>query len=651
MDKILNVALETQTAPRIRETASKDWVLFGTEDNENLYPQFLVDLYYNSSTHASIINSTAEMIAGEDIKCDEEDNLDTYVKLKKFLANVNGKETMHELVKKLAFDFKLYGAYAINVIYSLDRTEIVELHHIPVERIRSAKANAMGVVDTYFVSANWADTRQNEPQPVPAFNTNNRTSPSQILYTGRYSPEMDAYYAPDYVSGCNWALIDQHIAEFHLNNIQNGFAGSYFISFANGVPTQEERFAIESSLKSKFTGTNAAGRFVLTFSESKDRIPEITPIAMSNADKQYLALGELIQQNLLVSHRVTSPVLCGIRSDTGLGNNSEELNSAFEVYLNTVIAGYQKNILSTLNKILNVNDIAVPLYFVQAKPITTTFDIEDMRSVMTQAEIREQLGLANLEETEEVADEDMDYNSHNFSNQTKLEHWIENHGEIDDKDGDWEVIDDNDMGNEPTDFNFEDELNDLAYTMLPNTELVRTSAPGSRVDSKGSQDGQSKQTEYRDALYRVRYYYTRDKSLKYKAGSKSRLFCRAMMAASDRGKVYKKDELAPNQNFANNLSSISANKGWGPGGTDNYDVFKWKGGGNCFHRFYRRIYRTRIGDRMGLDDAKVISTTQARSEGFKPPTNAQQVPVAPKVMPGAGFVNPALRKKYNDPNA
>jgi hypothetical protein len=124
-----------------------------------------------------------------------------------------------------------------------------------------------------------------------------------------------------------------------------------------------------------------------------------------------------------------------------------------------------------------------------------------------------------------------------------------------------------------------------------------------------------------------------------------------MMAASDRGKVYKKDELAPNKNFANNLSSISANKGWGPGGTNNYDIFKWKGGGNCFHRFYRRIYKTRIGDPIGLKDAEVLSTGQARSQGFKPPTNAQQVPVAPKVMPGAGFVDPALRKKFNDPNA
>lgn len=211
----------------------------------------------------------------------------------------------------------------------------------------------------------------------------------------------------------------------------------------------------------------------------------------------------------------------------------------------------------------------------------------------------------------------------------------------------WEVVDDKLMEGEDSLFDYEGELNKIALTMLSKTELVKTSAPGSDVDSKGSQDGQSKQSEYRDGLYRVRYYYNRDKTLHYKTGSKSRLFCRAMMAAADRGKVYKKDEIAPNEKFKNNLSSIGANKGWGPKGDNtNYDIFKWKGGGNCFHRWYRRIFYTRVGEKLGLDHARIVTTGQARSEGFKPPANAQQVPVAPKQLPGAGFKQPALRKKY-----
>ena len=199
----------------------------------------------------------------------------------------------------------------------------------------------------------------------------------------------------------NWALVDQRVAEFHLNNIQNGFSGSYFINFANGVPTREERMEIERSIEEKFTGARASGKFVLTFSDSKENTPEITPIAMSDASKQYLALQELLMQNILTGHRCTSPMLVGINSDNGFGSNAEELNSAFEIYLNTVIKPFQSNILKTLNKILTVNGINLPLEFVQSKPITTMFSVEDMKEVMTVDEIRKEMGLPELKEDEE----------------------------------------------------------------------------------------------------------------------------------------------------------------------------------------------------------------------------------------------------------
>ena len=116
-DKILSISLETQTAPIVQEVRGKDYIEYGTDDWRNLYPQFLIDLYYNSSTHAAVVNSTAEMIAGEEMVIEsDDDNLDRYVKLKKFFRHANGKETLHQVIKKLSFDFKLQGAYAIHII-------------------------------------------------------------------------------------------------------------------------------------------------------------------------------------------------------------------------------------------------------------------------------------------------------------------------------------------------------------------------------------------------------------------------------------------------------------------------------------------------------------------------------------------------------
>ena len=140
MDKnrLLQVYLQQQTAPKITENAANDWVSYGDGEYKNMYPQFLIDIYNSSATHSAIVNASSAMIAGGEILIEEDGgNLSAFVQLKKFLASVNRNgETAHELVTKLAFDLKLFGAYAINIIWSKDKSKIAEMHHIPVEQVR-----------------------------------------------------------------------------------------------------------------------------------------------------------------------------------------------------------------------------------------------------------------------------------------------------------------------------------------------------------------------------------------------------------------------------------------------------------------------------------------------------------------------------------
>ena len=289
-DNIININLETSTSPTVAEVRGKDWIEYGTQDWKNLYPQFLIDLYYSSSISAAIINATAEMISAENLIIEDEDDrdLEARVKLQNFLDRANSNESLHEVLKKVAFDFKLQGAFALNIVWSKDRTQIAEVYHIGVEKLRCARPDDMGRTTGYYISSDWFNTRQNKPYYVPCFNTHDRTSPNQILYSGLYSPNMNSYYTPDYVSCNNWALIDSRVSEFHLNNISSGFSGSFMISFANGIPTAEERNQIERSLTDKFCSETNSGKFVLTFSDDKTRVPEITAISPSDLDKQYL---------------------------------------------------------------------------------------------------------------------------------------------------------------------------------------------------------------------------------------------------------------------------------------------------------------------------------------------------------------------------
>ena len=661
-DKIISVSLETSTAPVVTETRGKDYISYGDANGEwaNLYPQFLIDLYYSSSISAAIINATADMINGKDIIIDESDDgelNERKVKLQHFMDRANCNETLHEVLKKVAFDFKLQGAYALNIVWSKDRTQIAEVYHIPVEKIRVEKPDEMGKVRGYFISNDWSNTRANKPYRVPAFNSHDRTSANQILYTGLYSPNMNCYYTPDYVSCNNWALIDSRVSEYHLNNISNGFSGSYMISFANGIPTAEERNQIEQSLTAKFTSENNAGKFILTFSDDKTRVPEITPISPSDLDKQYLALQEMLTANIMSGHRVTSPMLMGIKNDTGLGNNADELNSAANFYLNSVVMPYQHAILKTLSKLFKINDMDMSVSFVQLKPITLEFTSEDLKGILTESELREEMGLkpldvevredfskvgmidgkpvfSTIEEAERHAKTlgCTGYHEHEYDGRTaymaceghaeatELSAFIEEFGE--DVPEDWELVEEEIVDGEHQDFDFEEVLNDVASEKI---ELASTGSP--KPGRKSEQDGLSKKS---GDYFRVRYVYENDNFLTNKSGTK-RDFCRQMMGAK---KMYRKEDIL-------NMTTKKVNPGFGPRGANTYSIWLYKGGPQCFHFWTRRIFKTVIGESKTtkIEDADLIGYTKAKSEGFTAKKNDRLVAIPPRKMINNGYLN------------
>jgi len=666
MDKIVSIDLSTSTAPLVQEVRGKDWIEYGDANGEwrNLYPNFLIDLYYSSSITAAIVNATSEMISGEDVVITDEDDRDeeARVKLQNFMNNANSNETLHEVLKKVAFDFKLQGAFALNIVWSKDRTQIAEIYHIPVEKIRCERPDEFGKTNAYYVSGDWANTRTNKPYRVPAFNVNDRTSPNQILYTGLYSPNMNSYYTADYISCNNWALIDSKVSEYHLQNVSNSFSGSYMISFANGIPTSEERNQIERSLQAKFTGENNAGKFILTFSDDKTRVPEITPISPADLDKQYIALNEMTVSSILAGHRITSKTLMGLDSANGFSSNADELLNASNFYLNTVVMPFQGQILKVLHKIFQVNNMDMPVQFVQLKPITIQFDSETIREVMTTQEIRADLGLPDLTEQQEEEDFKQDfakvgmidgkpvfdtieealesaktlgcegYHTHDYEGKevymaceghteaTQLAEWIEEFGE--DMPEDWELIDEEVVDGEHRDFDFEKVLNEEADN---NIELA--SAVSATPNKRSSQDGVNK--SYND-YYKVRYVYATDNFLTNKSGT-SREFCRDMVAAK---KIYTKEDLV-------NANSLTLNPGFGIDGKKRYDLFLFKGGPQCRHYFLRRIYKTSLrGAKSKISSSQLIGYTKARSEGFTAEKNDKLVAIAPQRMKNNGYNKP-----------
>jgi hypothetical protein len=376
--KIHVVNLSSYTRPEINERYNQEWIEYGDDNN---YFQYLIDRYNGSPTNNAAINGIAEMVYGKGLDAvDSIDKPEEYKELKELFSK--------DCMKKICYDYKMMGQAALQIIYSKDRSRIVQVEHIPVETLRAEKVDKQGIIKHYYYAKDWSEIKGSKvPKRIPAFGTSN--SGLEILYIKPYRAGFYYYSPVDYQGGLQYAELEEEIANYHINNIQNGLAPSMLINFNNGVPTEEQRDLIERSIQEKFSGSSNAGRFILAFNDSKDLAASIEPVILSDAHEQYKFLSDESMRKVMVSHRIVSPMLVGIKDNTGLGNNAEELQTASILMDNTVIRPMQVTILDELEKILDYNGIELDIYFKTLQPLEFT----DLTNAITDAEIEKETGI------------------------------------------------------------------------------------------------------------------------------------------------------------------------------------------------------------------------------------------------------------------
>ena len=336
MDKIQHTAplIVNMAKDYVQEAVEKEtpkgWVNYG--DN-NLFPQYLIDLYNTSSVHGSLTMSIAFTIAGKEFSTDLPIAKRELERLK-----------LDDIRSATALDLKLHGGFFWEVVWSVDRTTIARVNHLPFENCRLAVANEEDVISGIYYSKDWADTRKkkNTPVYIPMFNkSTNEEEPSQVLFMSVMTPGSAYYPKPDYYSGLEYIECTRQISHFYNAFLQNGMFPGYMIHFNNGVPDPEEQIMIKNQWE-KMSGTQMAGKRIFTFNESQDRAPKVDLIPLDDADKKWTVLSEESRNNIMISHRVTSPLLFGIRESGGLGSNSDELKQAFKIFKQQVIEPYQR---------------------------------------------------------------------------------------------------------------------------------------------------------------------------------------------------------------------------------------------------------------------------------------------------------------------
>ncbi len=347
MDKLKFASINKELSGRVNilEKKTDQYVKFG---QYNSFPNDLIDLYNNSSIHNTCVNAIVDGIVGEGLTADPEYVLNR--------ANTTD-ESWNDVFKKVAQDYKLYGGFAIEVIWNKSRTRVAEAYHIDFSWLRAKEKDYRGRIPGYYISDEWNENYRYGTAPVdempylPVFNPNtNMEEPKQIYVFNPYRPGQKYYPLPDYVGALRVIDLDTEVDNFHINNIMNGLAPSLMVTtFTNA--NEEEREAIERMLQLQYSGTNNAGNLMYIDVDSPENAPKVEPIPQNGADGYYTTINDMVTQKILTAHRITSPMILGIKTAGQLGGR-DEMADAYLLLVNTVIRPYQQDILQVIEDLL-----------------------------------------------------------------------------------------------------------------------------------------------------------------------------------------------------------------------------------------------------------------------------------------------------------
>ena len=613
----------------------KGWVTLG---EANSFPNYLIDLYYSSPVHSALTMSIAFMIAGKEFKSSNPAAQREIDRLK-----------LNTIRRAITLDAKMQGGYYLEVIWSVDRNTVAKINHLPYENCRLAVANDEDVIPGIYYSKDWNDMRKKKNIPVfiPMYNpTSKADEPSQVLFIGVMTPGSAYYPKPDYYSAINYIEITREISEFYRAFLSNGMAPSYMLHFNNGIPDPEEQLAIRRNWET-MVSAKMAGKVVFTFNESSDRAPRLDLVPMTDADKQWQELSTQSRENILGAHRVTSPLLFGIRDAGGLGSNADEMKSAYRIFNKNIIQPYQQIVTESLEDIFRGMGISADIYIeandlfsdemdaaiAATTPPTTVADnattdtnvaapvapagasvsdvtyngaqiasaLEIVAAVQTGALTKEQaivflvqflqlpidVATAMCEPTggNAVAKLSAQKKKTNLEPQEKPPIFT-------DEDETWwcEFLED------------KGEIVDEEEWELIEAEPVNLASVRSYSDP-------DKPSEMDSGLYKIRYAYSKNLS------ADSRKFCRQMVSAARNGYVYRYEDLQAMEPDTNTLNPNMGHNG------STFSVWFFKGGVNCKHFFERRVYfRKREKGRFiadnGLESSDEISVSKAIRAGM-----------------------------------
>ena len=587
MDNIHIINLSKYTSPDIIEVKNKDWVQYGSDNN---YFQYLIDRYQGSTTNNAIINGMSKMIYGKGLDAtDSNRKPDQYAQMRSLISK--------DCLKSAVMDRKMLGMAALQVTY--DKGLVKKVTHFPMQTLRAEKCNEDGEIEGWYYHPSWDKIRpSDQPKRISAFGFGGKKG-NEIFIVSSYVTGSYYYSPVDYQGSLPYAVLEEEIADYLINDTINGFSGTKVVNFNNGVPDKEKQLEVKTDVLNKLTGSRGE-KVIVAFNNNAESKTTVDDIPLNDAPAHYQYLSDEAFRKLIVGHRVTSPMLLGVRDgNSGLGNNADEIKTATLLFDNLTIKTYQEEFTDAIEAILALNDISLNLYFKTIQPLeftdTTGMDAET-KEEETGVKMSVQCSADSKESDNEIARALIDLGEDEDLNEWEL---------ISSEEVDYEA-------EELEDAKVQEDQDPNLLSKIWNFISTGTATPNSK----------SKQDKVIDGVpYKVRYRYS-----PLEAGQNSREFCKKMVSFD---KLYRKEDIIA-------MGNRAVNAGWGERGANTYSIWKYKGGGACHHKWLRQTFKGKTEGNLANQDAN-ISTNKARKDGFNP-VNEKEVSMKPKDMPNRGFL-------------
>jgi DNA-binding Lrp family transcriptional regulator len=381
MTEFARINFAESKIPVFKENKAKNYITYGTD---NKYPQMLIDLYNSSPKHGALVSQKAQYIAGDKTEVIA-NNTEQLTIANDKLASINAYESFDDVKSKIAADLELFDGFALEIIWNKAKTSIAEIYHLPFQNVR------ISLDGHYWYAEDWSD-RKLDPIYYYCWNPITREN-KQLYYFKMYKAGQGEYPTAPYQSALKYIEIDTEIANFHLNSIKSGFSAQTLLQLFKGVPTPEEMRQTIKRFKENFSGTDNAGSIIIQFNDPNETPSVVNNLAPSDFDKQFDLLNQTVQQEILMAHRVTSPMLFGIKTEGQLGGRSELIES-YEAFQTAYIEPRQNHMDRALTSIFKFIT-PVTLKTKNKPPIGLDYIQLFEKGIISQAEARRELGMSD----------------------------------------------------------------------------------------------------------------------------------------------------------------------------------------------------------------------------------------------------------------